>query len=82
MRRRPQPLPDPVEDDVPDFDARCDCGHREAEHSMFGPCHGCDGCAPDDDPNAEHTHPYDRCSCTDFRLAVDVEASTDFALTG
>lgn len=64
-------------------DVLCACGHRHAEHSLFGSCHGCQGCEPDDDLEAEHTHQYLRCVCTDFVVAADVTVELhDAALAG
>jgi hypothetical protein len=51
------------------YDTMCTCGHRHAEHSIFGSCHGCASCDVDDDPTAEHEHSYARCTCTDFQVA-------------
>jgi hypothetical protein len=50
------------------YDTMCACGHRHAEHSAFGSCHGCAGCDEDDDLEAEHDHAYERCTCTDFQV--------------
>lgn len=68
-RRRPGPQP---EEHVPHHDTPCECGHRHAEHSMFGTCHGCSSCHDDDDPSAEHDHPYDKCVCTEFKAAPEL----------
>lgn len=50
------------------YDTPCTCGHRHAEHSAFGACHGCAGCDDDTDVEAEHDHAYERCTCTDFQV--------------
>lgn len=50
-------------------DTLCTCGHRHAEHSIFGSCHGCSDCDENDDLEAEHSHAYTRCDCVDFTVA-------------
>ena len=62
-------------------DAPCECKHRHAEHSIFGSCHGCNDCSADDDLEAEHGHPYQRCACTNFELAVASFEPDKFSLT-
>lgn len=62
-------------------DTPCGCGHRHAEHSIFGSCHGCSDCDEDDDLEAEHDHAYVRCDCRDFHVAASADAS-ELALTG
>lgn len=51
------------------YDTPCACGHRHAEHSAFGACHGCAGCDADDGLDGEHDHAYQRCTCADFQVA-------------
>ncbi len=48
---------------------------------MFGSCHGCNDCSDDDDLEAEHGHPYQRCACTMFQLVVTFDED-ELALTG
>ena len=77
------PVEDPDEELIPHHhhDTPCQCGHRHAEHSMFGSCHGCNDCSDDDDLEAEHEHPYQRCTCTMFQLVVAFDPDA-LALTG
>ena len=82
MRKQPA-VEDPTEDLIPNHhhDTPCQCGHRHAEHSMFGPCKGCNDCDEDDDLESEHVHPYQRCACTNFQL-VTATTEAELALTG
>jgi hypothetical protein len=78
------PVQDPADEAViPQHhrDAPCECTHRHAEHSIFGSCHGCNDCSADDDLEAEHGHPYQRCACTNFELAVASFEPDKFSLT-
>jgi hypothetical protein len=51
---------------VYDDDMPCECGHRFAEHSICGSCHGCRCCDDNDDVTLEADHSYDRCRCSCF----------------
>jgi hypothetical protein len=56
-----------------EFEAQCQCGHRNPEHSLFGSCHGCNDC----DDDVDHgDHAYERCQCTEFRLAEEISAES------
>ena len=80
MRKQPT-IEDPAETLIPKHhhDTPCQCGHRHAEHSMFGQCKGCIDCAEDDDLESKHVHPYQRCACATFQV---VTAMAALALTG
>jgi hypothetical protein len=78
-----EPADEVVEHNPHHHDAPCECGHRNAEHSIFGSCHGCTDCSDDDDLEAEHSHPYARCACKDFRFAsMTADDEAGLALTG
>ena len=53
-----------------ELETRCQCGHRNPEHSLSGPCHGCNDC--DDDDHGDHA--YERCRCPEFQLAEEITA--------
>ena len=64
-----------------DDDLLCGCGHRSAEHSAFGACHGCNDCGDDVDIDGDSArdHALRRCGCDGF---VDVAAFDWTALIG
>jgi hypothetical protein len=49
----------------------CMCGHRYAEHSMFGTCRACTECEDDTGSDDEDDHPYDQCECREFRTIAE-----------
>jgi hypothetical protein len=59
-----------------DVDALCSCGHRNPEHSLCGPCHGCRHCDDDASHVVDHLHDYERCGCPQFQplTEFDVDA--------
>lgn len=59
------------------YDVLCGCGHRKAEHSAFGSCHGCNDCP--DELEGDHDHAFRRCGCDGF---ADVAAFDWIELIG
>jgi hypothetical protein len=49
----------------------CRCGHRHAEHSLFGTCRACTDCEEDVVYDDEDEHPYQQCECREFRAAQE-----------
>jgi hypothetical protein len=49
---------------------RCTCGHRHAEHSLFGTCRACTDC-DDDLVREDDEHPYEQCECRQFRVVEE-----------
>lgn len=45
----------------------CMCGHRHAEHSLFGTCRACIGCGDDAGRDLDDEHVYLQCACREFR---------------
>jgi hypothetical protein len=50
---------------------RCVCGHRHAEHSLFGTCRACADCEDDMGRDVDEEHPYQQCKCREFRVVEE-----------
>jgi hypothetical protein len=46
---------------------QCMCGHRYAEHSMFGTCRACTDCEDDVVVEEDDEHVYQQCQCRAFQ---------------
>lgn len=49
----------------------CICGHRHAEHSLFGTCRACTDCGADMSGDFDNEHPYQQCQCREFRVVEE-----------
>jgi hypothetical protein len=50
---------------------QCTCGHRHAEHSLFGTCRACVDCEGDTSIDVDAEHVYQQCQCREFRVAEE-----------
>jgi hypothetical protein len=50
---------------------RCMCGHRHAEHSLFGTCRACVDCEGDISVDVDDEHAYQQCHCREFRVVEE-----------
>jgi hypothetical protein len=50
----------------------CLCGHRHAEHTLFGTCRACTDCEDDMGRDADDDeHAYVQCECREFRAVEE-----------
>jgi hypothetical protein len=50
---------------------QCMCGHRHAEHSLFGTCRACTDCEDDMGSDVDGEHVYQQCQCREFRVVEE-----------
>jgi hypothetical protein len=50
---------------------QCMCGHRHAEHSLFGTCRACVDCEGDISVDLDDEHVYQQCQCGEFRVVEE-----------